>query len=124
MILMNLAMLSAEELRREYFDEAEACGALLEPDGVGVHPLKLAHGYLRAARALGVKVHPASPVLEVATRKGVHHLRTPGGTVRARAVGFATGGYTSNGLHRSLDSKIMTQSAHRSGQSDSAKLGD
>jgi glycine/D-amino acid oxidase-like deaminating enzyme len=37
----------------------------------------------------------------------VHHLRTPGGTVRARAVGFATGGYTSNGLHPSLDSKIM-----------------
>ena len=41
------------------------------------------------------------------TRNGVHYLRTPGGTVRARAVGFATGGYTSNGLHKSLDSKIM-----------------
>jgi len=100
-------MLSAQELRRDYFDEAEACGALLEPDGIGVHPLKLAHGYLRAARALGVKVHPASPVLGVETRHGVHHLKTPGGTVRARAVGFATGGYTSNGLHKSLDSKIM-----------------
>ena len=37
----------------------------------------------------------------------MHHLRTPAGIVRARAVGFATGGYTSNGLHRSLDSKIM-----------------
>jgi glycine/D-amino acid oxidase-like deaminating enzyme len=100
-------MLSAADLRSNYFDEAEACGALLEPDGVGVHPLKLAHGYLRAARALGVKVHPASPVLSVETRNGVHTLKTPGGTVRARAVGFATGGYTSNGLHRSLDSKIM-----------------
>jgi len=95
-------MLSAEELRRDYFNEAEACGALLEPDGVGVHPLKLAHGYLRMARALGVKVHPASPVIGVETRNGVHHLKTPGGTVRARAVGFATGGYTSNGLHKSL----------------------
>ncbi len=100
-------MLSADELRRNCFDEAEACGALLEPDGVGVHPLKLAHGYLRAARALGVKVHPASPVLGVETRNGVHYLKTPGGTVRASAVGFATGGYTSNGLHKSLDSKIM-----------------
>ncbi|HMC14476.1 MAG TPA: FAD-binding oxidoreductase [Albitalea sp.] len=100
-------MLGADELRRNYFDEAEACGALLEPDGIGVHPLKLAHGYLRAARALGVKVHPASPVLGVETRNGVHTLKTPGGTVRARAVGFATGGYTSNGLHKSLDSKIM-----------------
>jgi len=100
-------MLTAEELRREYVDEHEAWGALVEPDGVGVHPLKLAFGYLRAARALGVKVHPASPVIGVETRDGVHYLRTPGGTVRARAVGFATGGYTSNGLHSSLDSRIM-----------------
>ena len=100
-------MLSAQELRRDYVNESEACGALLEPDGVGVHPLKLAYGYLRAVRALGVKVHPASPVLGCETRGGVHYLRTPGGTVRARAVAFATGGYTSNGLHPSLDSKIM-----------------
>lgn len=100
-------MLSKDEVRRDYVHEAEAQGALLEPDGVGVHPLKLAFGYLRAARALGVRVHPASPVLRCETRGGVHHLRTPGGTVRARAVGFATGGYTSNGMHPSLDSKIM-----------------
>ncbi|MEP6588062.1 MAG: FAD-dependent oxidoreductase [Polaromonas sp.] len=100
-------MLSPEELKRRYVDDAESCGAMLEPDGIGVHPLKLAHGYLRMARALGVKVHPASPVTGFETRNGVHYLKTPGGTVRARAVGFATGGYTSNGLHKSLDSKIM-----------------
>lgn len=52
-------------------------------------------------------MHPASPVLGMETRNGVHYLRTPGGTVKARAVGFATGGYTSNGLHPSLRSKIM-----------------
>jgi glycine/D-amino acid oxidase-like deaminating enzyme len=100
-------MLSAQELRSEHFDEAEACGAMHEPDGIGVHPLKLAHGYLRMARALGVKVHPASPVIGVETRGRVHYVKTPAGTVRARAVAFATGGYTSNGLHKSLDSKIM-----------------
>lgn len=100
-------MLSAEELRREYVNEAEAVGALHEPDGIGVHPLKLAFGYLAKARALGVKIHPASPVIGWETRNGLHHLRTPGGTVRARAVGMATGGYTSNGLHPSLDSRIM-----------------
>ncbi|MCC6870175.1 MAG: FAD-binding oxidoreductase, partial [Burkholderiales bacterium] len=100
-------MLTAEEVRRDYVDEAEAVGALHEPDGIGVHPLKLAYGYLAKARALGAKVHPASPVVGYEWRNGVHHLRTPGGTVRARAVGFATGGYTSNGLHPSLDSRIM-----------------
>ena len=100
-------ILGADEVHRDYVKDAETFGALHEPDGIGVHPLKLAYGYLRKARELGVKVHPASPVVGFETRNGVHLLRTPGGTVRARAVGFATGGYTSNGLHRSLDSKIM-----------------
>lgn len=100
-------MLSAAEVRAQYVDDAETHGALHEPDGIGVHPLRLAFGYLRKARELGVKVHTASPVLACETQGGVHRLRTPGGTVRARAVGFATGGYTSNGLHRSLDAKIM-----------------
>ena len=40
------------------------------------------------------------------TKNGVHHLKTRAARC-ARAVGFATGGYTSNGLHPSLDSKIM-----------------
>jgi glycine/D-amino acid oxidase-like deaminating enzyme len=100
-------MLTREEVGEQYVKDADSCGAMHEKEGIGVHPLKLAFGYLRAARALGVKVHPASPVTGFETRGGVHHLRTPSGTVRARAVGFATGGYTSNGLHKSLDNKIM-----------------
>ncbi|MGE0313333.1 MAG: NAD(P)/FAD-dependent oxidoreductase [Lautropia sp.] len=100
-------ILSADEVRRGFVDDAEAFGALHEPDGIGVHPLKLAFGYQRRARELGAKVHPASPVLDIETRNGVHHLRTPGGTVRARAIGLATGGYTGNRLHPSLDAKIM-----------------
>lgn len=100
-------VLSADEVRRRYVGDAECHGAMHEPDGIGVHPLKLAFGYLRRARELGVKVHPGSPVMGIETRGGVHHLRTPGGVVRARSVAFATGGYTSNGMHPSLDSKIM-----------------
>ena len=100
-------MLSPDEVRSQYVNDAESFGAMHEPDGIGVHPLKLAFAYLRAARKQGVKVHPASPVVGFETKNGVHHLKTPGGTVRARAVGFATGGYTSNRLHPSLDSKVM-----------------
>lgn len=100
-------MLSAAELRERYVDDREAAGALHEQEGVGIHPLKLAWGYLRMARAEGVKVHTASPVAEWTTRGGSHYLRTPGGTVRARAVGVATGGYTAQGMHRLLDSRVM-----------------
>jgi len=100
-------MLSRAEVHERYVRDQECFGALLEPDGIGVHPLKLAFGYLRLARTAGARVHPASPVIGIETRGGVHHVRTPGGTVRARAVGFCTGGYTSNVLHSSLKWKIM-----------------
>jgi len=100
-------MLSAQEVREQYVGDAECFGAQHEPDGIGVHPLRLAHGYHRRARALGAKIHTASPVTGFTARDGVYHLQTPGGVVRARAVGFATGGYTSFGLHPSLDAKVM-----------------
>lgn len=100
-------LIAADELKNDYVTDQEGFGALHEPDGIGIHPLKLAFGYMQRARAAGATIHPVSPALGIESRNGVHHVRTPGGTVTARAVGMATGGYTSNGLHPSLDSKIM-----------------
>jgi len=100
-------MLSQAQLRDEYVNDQEAKAALWEPQGVGVHPLKLAFGYLRRARELGVKVHTSSPVMKVETRDGIHYLHTPGGIVKARKVAFATGGYTTQGVHATTRSKLM-----------------
>ena len=55
-------ILDAATVKREYVDDKEACGAMHEPEGIGIHAGKLAFGYLKKARALGAKVHPASPV--------------------------------------------------------------
>ncbi len=100
-------LLDAETLRREYVHDAEASGAMLEPDGIGVHAGKMAFGYLSLARELGATVHPSSPVMGWETHNGVHYLGTPGGTVRARAVAIATGGYTPPGLHPRVKRRIM-----------------
>lgn len=100
-------VISAEELRRDFVDEAEAVGAVHEPLGTGVHPAKLAFGYLRMARALGARVHPGSPVQEIVLRNGGYDLRTATGTVRARAVGIATGAYTGTGLTPFLRGRQM-----------------
>ncbi|WP_323127578.1 NAD(P)/FAD-dependent oxidoreductase [Acinetobacter rathckeae] len=100
-------MLSREQLHEEYVADQEATGALLEPDGIGVHPLKLAFGYLKRARAAGAKVHTSTPVLSWETHQGIHYLTTPYGVVKAKRVAVATGGYTPNGLHPSLSGKIM-----------------
>ena len=80
---------------------------MLELEGVGIHPLKFAFGLLKKARALGVKVHPASPVQAWTTEGGVHHLCTSGGSVRARRVAVCTGGYTGQKLSPLLRNKVM-----------------
>lgn len=100
-------MLTPEQVREEFCDEREAAGAMWEEHGIGIHPLKFTFGLMRRARALGVKVHPGSPVQGWETIGGVHHLRTPGGTVRARRVAVCTGGYTGQQLHPLLRNKIM-----------------
>ena len=100
-------LLDAAAVHRRYVRDMDAVGALHEPEGINVHPLKLAFAYLKKARSLGATVHPASPVTGWETRAGVHYLRTPGGTVRARAVGIATGGYTGQHLHPSLTNRFF-----------------
>ena len=92
-------MLSAEEVRSDSCDEREQTGAMFEPEGVGVHPLKPMFGLIRKARVLGVKIHTSSPVQGWETKDGVHYLRTPGGTVRAKRVAVCTGGYTGQKLN-------------------------
>jgi glycine/D-amino acid oxidase-like deaminating enzyme len=97
----------ADQVKEDFVHDHEAAGAMHEPEGIGIHAGKLAFGYLEKARALGVKVHPASPVLGWETRSGVHYLTTPGGVVKAASVGVATGGYTSQGLHSTLKNRVL-----------------
>ncbi len=100
-------MLTADEVRRDYCNERETVGAMFEAEGIGIHPLKMAYGLTRKARELGARLHPASPVQGWETRNGVHRLRTPGGTVRAKRVAVCTGGYTGQALNPLLKNRIM-----------------
>ncbi|MEW9306856.1 NAD(P)/FAD-dependent oxidoreductase [Labrys neptuniae] len=100
-------MVGRDEIHSDFVRDAEAKGAMYEPDGIGIHAAKLAFGYLKLARKLGARVHVSSPVFGCEFKNGVHHLRTPGGTVRARAVCIATAGYTSPGLHPLTRHRLM-----------------
>jgi taurine dehydrogenase large subunit len=100
-------ILDATAVRREYVNDAEAVGAMHEPDGIGVHPAKVAFGYVRIARAIGARVHPLSPVIRWETHTHTHCLHTPGGTVRTPAVAIATGGYTSSALQKCLTGRYF-----------------
>ncbi|WP_134725426.1 NAD(P)/FAD-dependent oxidoreductase [Paracoccus luteus] len=100
-------MMSRAEVHEQVVRDQEAQGAMYEPDGVGVHAAKLAFGYARVARENGARIHVDSPVDGWEYRGGVHHLRTPGGTVRAKKVAVATAGYAPRGLHARLRDRLM-----------------
>ncbi|AUH64225.1 NAD(P)/FAD-dependent oxidoreductase [Paracoccus zhejiangensis] len=100
-------MMSRDELHNTVARDMEAHGAMWEPDGTGIHAAKLAFGYLRIARELGAKVHTDSPVTGWQLKNGIHHLRTPGGTVRARRVAVATAAYAPRSLHPRLKDRLM-----------------
>lgn len=100
-------MLGADEIRREHCDERELVGGMWEAEGIGIHPLKMTYGLLKRARGLGARIHPSSPVQGWQTIGGIHHLRTPGGTVRAKRVAVCTGGYTGQALNPLLKNRLM-----------------
>ncbi|MFD1880911.1 NAD(P)/FAD-dependent oxidoreductase [Paracoccus pacificus] len=100
-------MLSRDELHATVARDMEAHGAMWEADGLGIHAAKLAFGYLKLARSLGAKVHTDSPVQTWEYKNGVHLLRTPGGTVRAKRVAVATAAYAPRGLNPRVRDRLM-----------------
>lgn len=100
-------MVSRQELHESYVKDQEAAGAMVEPDGISIHPAKLAFSYLKLARKLGARVHPASPVTAMRYENGSFILTTPGGTVRARAVALATASYIPKDLSPLTNNRLM-----------------
>lgn len=100
-------VLSSEDLKQEHFSSDEAYGALRFRHGFGVHPLKLAYGYHRLARAAGARIHTASPVQSWHREGSTHVLMTPRGIVRAKKVICATNGYTAPNLHPQLKNRTF-----------------
>lgn len=82
--------------------------ALHDPEAGQLNPLKYALGLARAAAAAGATICADTPVLSAAapaSSPGSWQLHTPGGTVHADRVVFATNGYSDGlvpGLRRSL----------------------
>lgn len=104
--------IEADELRSTHIGGTQSHGALRIPDALAVHPLKLASGVLRMARAAGAIVHTASPVTAWEKRGADHVLTTPHGTVRAQKVVIATNGYTPQHLHSAVRATLLPVLSH------------
>ena len=104
--------IGAGEVRSNHVGGTQSHGALRIPDALGLHPLKLALGVLRMARAAGAKIHAASPVTQWEKRGTEHLLTTPHGTVRAKSVVLATNGYTPQHLHPAVRATLLPVLSH------------
>lgn len=82
-------------------------GGLLTPKAGGIHPLNYARGMARSLAARGVQLYTESPALAVREEAGRVRVDTPGGSVLAKQVIYATNGYSdltaaTRDLHRRL----------------------
>ena len=68
-------------------------GAWWEPRCGLVNPAKLVRGLMKVAQGMGVDFYDRTPVLEV-KKNGKIHLKTPGGSVIADKLVFATNAYS------------------------------
>ena len=99
-------LLSREQLA-DLVDSPLAHGALLFPDGFGIHPLKLALGYHQALIEEGVALYEGTPVTEWQENNGRHQLITPEGIVTANKVVCAGNAYTPKRFHSVIDHRTM-----------------
>ena len=80
--------------------------ALFEPRAFHFHPLKYLQGIARAAASLGAALHERSPATGLVREGSGWRVDTPGGSVRARRVVLACGGYLS-GLRDRVDAGVL-----------------
>jgi glycine/D-amino acid oxidase-like deaminating enzyme len=96
-----------EEVAEKFYDSTEQFGALHNPVGFGLQPLRFARGLAFAADRAGAKLHGSSPVIRWERAGGLHRLVTPSGTVSARRVVVATNGFTQERLHPDLSPRLI-----------------
>jgi glycine/D-amino acid oxidase-like deaminating enzyme len=95
------------EMEERLLRSPEAMGCLVVPHYFGFHPMRFVRGLARAAVARGAAVHAETPVTAWQRGGGKHRLTTPGGTVTADRVLFATNSYTPEGLDPVLRGRLL-----------------
>ena len=101
-------LLSRDELGA-YTRSQRYTGGLLEPDAFHFHPLKYARGLAAVIEREGGRIHEQSRVTEIIpprTPDGVTEVRVAGGSVHARHVVIAGGGYL-RGLSAPLERAML-----------------
>ncbi len=91
---------------RERIRSSRYHDGLFEPDAFHFHPLKYARGIADAAIARGVTLHERTPAIALDRRQSGWRVHTPAGTIDAKTVVLACGGYLAH-LRRRVDAAVL-----------------
>jgi len=100
-------LVTKSAFEREVFASPEQFGALHEPVGFGLNPLAYCLGLAHAAERRGARLHARSRVTAWRSEDGMHRLVAGGGSVRARRVILATGGWLPDELHPAFRARLV-----------------
>ncbi|MYZ46385.1 NAD(P)/FAD-dependent oxidoreductase [Propylenella binzhouense] len=98
-------------------------GAIRDPGGAHLDPLRLAHGLARAAVSAGAALHEESAATALSRHGAGPLVRTARGEVRARHVIVATNG-RSNGLERATRRRTLGINSYMVATEPLGPLGD
>jgi gamma-glutamylputrescine oxidase len=97
---LTSAQLASQLNTRRYYD------GLFERNAFHFHPLKYVLGVARAAAGLGVTIHEQSPVVRIERDGSGFRVHTPQGTLDARQVVMAGGGYARK-VYRQVERAVL-----------------
>lgn len=100
-------VLAPEELKARGISAAGTHGGLHIHKGFALDPGAYVRGLARAAAGAGADIRARAPVLSFTHERGHIRLVTPTGTVRARRLLVATGGYSSEDLPPWLGGRLL-----------------
>ncbi len=100
-------ILSPVALKARGLNVAGIHGGLHIRKGFALDPGRYVAGLARAAAAAGADIRGHAPVIALAPEPGGHRLSTPTGSVRARRLLIATGGYSAEDLPPWLAGRLL-----------------
>jgi glycine/D-amino acid oxidase-like deaminating enzyme len=104
---VDAVFISKEQLAKEGMASPEFHGALVNPNGFALNPMKYVSGLARQAESMGISVFGHSPALAIEKSGGGYAVTTQGGKVLARNLVIATNGYSSENLPPWLAGRLL-----------------
>lgn len=104
---VDATFISKDDLAKSGMDSAEFHGALVNPQGFALNPLKYVSGLAATAVAKGVEVFGKSGVTDIRKSGGNWKLETVSGRVTANNLVIATNGYSSENLPSWLAGRLL-----------------